>query len=237
MYKVDYVFLLNEIKIGFFYLPFTLLLATGPLVIGFVIGGFLAVIRVQRTPVLSEIIRWYTVLIRGLPTVLMLLIVYFAFVSGFDLVMDTLKLPFRSGQIPPVLFAFIILSFISTALITESIRAALLSVPPGQIEAAHSLGMTTPMIYRRVIVPQALPVAVPILGNTFIGQVKGTALVSMIGVKDIVTQVKIAANSNYRYLEAYIAVAVIYWVVCVGIEQGVRLLDKQVKSHIKGAQL
>ncbi|MDR3166767.1 MAG: amino acid ABC transporter permease [Treponema sp.] len=237
MYRIDYNFLLSEIKTGFLYLPFTLFLATGPLVIGFVIGGILALIRVQRVPVISEIIRWYTVFIRGLPMVLILLIVYFAFVSGFDLIMNALNLPFKSGQIPPVLFAFIILSFISTALITESIRMALLSVPPGQIEAAQSIGMTTPMIYRRVIVPQAMPVAVPILGNTFIGQIKGTALVSMIGVKDIVTQVRIAANANYRYLEAYIAVAIVYWIVCVGIEQGIRLLDRKIKSRIKGAVL
>jgi ABC-type amino acid transport system permease subunit len=110
-------------------------------------------------------------------------------------------------------------------------------VGPGQIEAAQSIGMTTPLIYRRVILPQALPVAVPILGNTFIGQIKGAALVSMIGVKDIVTQVKIEANANYRYLEAYIAAALVYWVICLGIEQGVRLLNRLVRSYTKEAAL
>jgi His/Glu/Gln/Arg/opine family amino acid ABC transporter permease subunit len=235
MYTIDYAFLLHELITGFLYLPFTLGLAAAPVAIGLVLGGFLAVIRVQRVPIVQHIIKWYIVIIRGLPTVLLLLIVYFSFVYSFDSLAELLHLSLRSGKIPPVVFAIIVLSFISIAFMSESVRAALLSVGTGQIEAAQSIGMTTPMIYRRVIIPQALPVAIPILGNTFIGQIKGVALVSMIGVKDIVTQVRIEANANYRYLEAYIAVAVVYWVICLGIEQGIRLLNHLVRSHVKEA--
>jgi His/Glu/Gln/Arg/opine family amino acid ABC transporter permease subunit len=237
MYKIDYAFLLHELVTGFLYLPFTLGLAVVPVAIGLVLGGLLAVVRVQRVPFIQQIIKWYVVVIRGLPTVLLLLIVYFAFIYSFDSFAEFLHLSIRSGKIPPVTFAIIVLSFISIAFMSESVRAALLSVEIGQVEAAKSVGMATPLIYRRVIIPQALPVAVPILGNTFISQLKGTALVSMIGVKDIVTQVKIEANANYRYLEAYIAVAVVYWVICLAIEQGIRMLNKLVRAHVKEATL
>jgi ABC-type amino acid transport system permease subunit len=237
VYKIDYAFLLHELITGFMYLPFTLGLAAAPTGIGLVLGGLLAVIRVQRVPVFQYIIKWYIVIIRGLPTVLLLLIVYFSFVYSFDSLAEFFHISLRSGKIPPAVFAIIVLSFISIAFMSESVRTALLSVGAGQIEAAQSIGMTTPMIYRRVIIPQALPVAIPILGNTFIGQIKGAALVSMIGVKDIVTQVKIEANANYRYLEAYIAVALVYWVICLGIEQGIRLLNRLVRSYAKEVAL
>jgi len=237
MYKIDYAFLLHELITGFLYLPFTLGLAAAPVAIGLVLGGLLAVVRVQRIPVFQQIIKWYVVVIRGLPTVLLLLIVYLTVILSFDSLAEFLHLSIRSGKISPVIFAIIVLSFISIAFMSESVRTALLSVATGQVEAAKSIGMATPLIYRRVIIPQALPVAIPILGNTFINQLKGTALVSMIGVKDIVTQVKIEANANYRYLEAYIAVAVVYWVICLGIEQGIRLLNKLVRSYVKEATL
>jgi ABC-type amino acid transport system permease subunit len=77
-------------------------------------------------------------------------------------------------------------------------------------------------------------VAVPILGNTFIGLVKGTALAYMLGVTDLVTGVKIEANASYRYIEAYIAIALIYWAICILIERLVKLLSKRVNSINKG---
>jgi ABC-type amino acid transport system permease subunit len=233
MYRIDYGFLLHEIWVAVCYLPFTFVLVSGPLVVGLVIGSFLAVARIQRIPVLHQIVRLYVVVIRGMPTVLMLLIVYFVFVYSFDSLAEFFGLPLRSGQIHPLVFAILVLRFLSIAFVSESVRTALLSVPPGQIEAALSIGMTTFAVYRRVRIPQALPVAIPILGNTFISQTKGTALVAMIGVTDIVTKVKIEANASYRYLEAYIAVALIYWILCAGIEQGVRLLNNQVRAHLK----
>jgi ABC-type amino acid transport system permease subunit len=237
MYRIDYGFLLYEIWVAICYIPFTLLLVSGPLLVGLVIGSFLAVARIQRIPVLHQVVRLYVVIIRGMPTVLMLLIIYFVFVYTFDSLAEFFGLTLRTGQIHPLVFAILVLSFLSIAFVSESIRMALLSVPSGQIEAALSIGMTTFTVYRRVRIPQALPVAIPILGNTFIGQTKGTALVAMIGVTDIVTKVKIEANATYRYLEAYIAVALIYWFLCLGIEQGIRLLNRLVRSYVKEVAL
>jgi ABC-type amino acid transport system permease subunit len=234
VYRIDYGFLLREVWVAFTMLPFTLMLAAVPTLFGLAVGALLAIVRIQRVPVLRSVVQGYVVLIRGMPTVLMLLIVYFAFVFGFDALMEKLGWSARSANIPPTLFAMGVLAFIATAFMTESIRTALLSVPKGQTEAAQSIGMTNFDIYRRVVIPQALPVAIPILGNAFIGQAKGTALVTMIGVTDLVTRVRIEANASYRYLEAYIAVALVYWALCVGIEQGVRLLNKSVRVRAGG---
>ncbi|MDR1904702.1 MAG: amino acid ABC transporter permease [Treponema sp.] len=233
MYRFDYAFLLHEIWVAVSYVPLTLMLASVPVAFGLIFGSLLAIIRIHRVPVLHEIVRAYVVLVRGMPMVLVMLILYFSFVYGFDALAEALGWSLRSGKIPDLVFALVVLSFLAVAFMSESIHTALQSVPPGQIEAAQSIGMTAPAIYRRVIIPQALPVAIPILGNTLIGQAKGTALVYMIGVTDLITGVKIEANATYRYLEAYIACALIYWALCVGIEQGVRLLNAKVRTHYK----
>jgi ABC-type amino acid transport system permease subunit len=233
MYHLDYAFLLHEIWIALTYLPLTLLLAAVPVGFGLIFGALLAIFRIHRVPVLGPLARGYVVLVRGMPMVLVMLILYFSFVYGFDALAETLGWSLRSGKIPDLVFALVVLSFLAVAFISESIRTALQSVPPGQIEAAQSIGMTTPTVYRRVIIPQALPVAIPILGNTLIGQAKGTALVYMIGVTDLITGVKIEANATYRYLEAYIACALIYWALCLAIERGIRLLNSLVRTHYK----
>lgn len=233
MYKFDYAFFIHELWVGITYIPITLLLALVPMIFGILFGTLLAICRIQKIPVLNTAVKIYVLVFRSLPMVLLLLILYFGFMYSFDTIASTLNLNISSGNVPILLLAFIILSIVSIAFMTESVRTALQSVHIGQIEAAHSIGMKTSTIYRRVIIPQALPVAVPIFGNTFIGLTKGTSLVYMIGVTDLITGVKIEANANYRYLEAYVAVAVIYWALCIGIEQGVRLLSKCVKKNFE----
>ncbi len=228
MYKFDYPFLLHEIWVAVTYIPLTLELSFIPMVFGLVIGTLLAVCRIQKIPVLNTIIKLYILIFRSMPMVLMILILYFSFMYGFDTLAGFLHLKIRSGDVPPIVLAYIILSIVAVAFMTESIRAALQSVQKGQIEAAHSIGMRTAVIYRRIIIPQALPVAIPILGNTLIGLIKGTSLVYMIGVTDMITGVKIEANASYRYLEAYIAIAIIYWLLCIAIEQGIGLISRRV---------
>ncbi len=94
--------------------------------------------------------------------------------------------------------------------------------------------MTTGRTYLRIIAPQALPVAVPILGSAFIGLIKGTALIYLIGIVDLMNATKIEANANYRYLEAYLASAVMFWALCVIIEKITSLISKRVNSFVKG---
>lgn len=234
MYKFDMIFFLHELWVGITYIPITLILAIVPMIIGLLLGTVLAVIRIQRIPVLDLVIKGYVLLFRSMPMVLLIMILYFGFVYGFDAFAGFFHLGISSGQISPLTLALIILSIVSVAFLTETIRTALQSVQKGQIEAARSIGMTTWTIYRRIIIPQAVPVAIPILGNAFIGLTQGTALVYMIGVTDLITGVKIEANATYRYIEAYIAIAIIYWGLCLVIEQGIRLLDFYVNRRVKG---
>jgi ABC-type amino acid transport system permease subunit len=110
---------------------------------------------------------------------------------------------------------------------SESLRAALLSVDKGQIEAAHSLGLTNAQTLRRVTIPQAVVVALPTMTNGFIGNFHGTSLVFVISVVDILAKAKLTGANAYRYFEVFVAVALIYWALCIVIERLGKYLEKK----------
>lgn len=234
MYNFDLNFFIHELWVGVSYIPYTLLLAFVPLLAGLIFGSLFAICRMQKVRFLNKLIQFYILVFRSMPIVLTLLIMYFIIIYSFDWMSQILNLQITSGEIPALVLALVILSLISIAFTAESVRAALQSVNQGQIEAAYSIGMKTRTVYRRIIFPQSLPVAIPILGSTFIGLLQGTALVYMLGITDLITGVKIEANANYRYLEAYVAIAIIYWLLTLAIEQCIRLLSSRVNSFTKG---
>lgn len=132
----------------------------------------------------------------------------FCFYFGILPVLKDLVLKVSSFQA-----AFIVLSLASSAYMAESIRASLYSVDKGQMEAAKSIGMTHMQSMTRIILPQAIKVAVPTLFSSFINIVKDTSLVFAIGVKEMMATAQLEGSSGYRYLEAYICVLLIYWAV------------------------
>ncbi len=232
MYQFDFSFFVSELQVAFTYIPVTLLLACVPMVVGLVIGGLLAAVRVQHVPIASQLIALFVLLVRSLPIILLLLVSYYGFTGGFDALTSMLDLSINSAQVPILIIAIVVLCIIAIAFLTETMRAAFQSVDTGQIEAARSEGMTVGSLYRRVIVPQALPMAIPILGNVLIGLIQGSALVYIIGVVDLLNATKIQANINYRYIEAYLAAALVYWFLCFLIEKASDLLSQRVNRSI-----
>lgn len=109
--------------------------------------------------------------------------------------------------------ALIVLSLASSAYMAESLRAAILSISKGQMEAAKSIGMTYIQAMFHIILPQAIKVALPTLFSSFINIVKDTSLVFAIGVKEMMAQAQLEGSSGYRYLEAYVCVLFVYWAI------------------------
>ncbi|HBJ54115.1 MAG TPA: amino acid ABC transporter permease, partial [Streptococcus sp.] len=118
-------------------------------------------------------------------------------------------------------------AFNEAAYASETIRAAILSVDAGEIEAARSLGMTNGQVYRRVIIPNAAVVATPTLINSLIGLTKGTSLAFSAGVVEIFAQAQILGGADYRYFERFISVALVYWGVNIVIEALGRFIEKR----------
>lgn len=109
--------------------------------------------------------------------------------------------------------AIVVMSINAGAYISEVIRAAIASVPVSQFQAAKSVGMTHMQTMFHVILPQAFRIAIPSLGNTFISVIQGTSITFMLGVKDIMGIAKMNAAANYRFLETYLAVGLVYWLL------------------------
>lgn len=206
--------LLETILIVLEVVPKTLLLALLILAIGIILGAIIALIKRNQTPVLTQIVNLFVSYMRGVPLIIHLFIIRYSlpeattgFLSIFGVTMDP-------NEFPTILMAITAFSLLQVAFESENIRSAFQSVPDSQVEAGMSIGYTRSQNMRRVIIPQALTIAVPLFLNSYIKVIKSLSLAFTVGVVEIFAQARFAAALSYRYLESYVAAAVVYWIVC-----------------------
>ncbi|MBR1930311.1 MAG: amino acid ABC transporter permease [Lachnospiraceae bacterium] len=209
------------------FLPVTMELAVGAMIFSLVFGLLIALIRMKRIRVLSQIAVLFISVIRGTPILVQLYVTYY----GIPMFLKYLNIKngtaYNVNNVPGIIYAFVALAINESAFNAEIIRASLQSVDKGQIEAAHSLGMTYFQVLRRIILPEAIEVALPSLGNSFIGLIKGTSLAFTCAVVEMTAQGRIIAGRNFRYFEVYCSLAIIYWVITIIIERIIKLLEKK----------
>ena len=225
----DFEAVLSQLPEILKYLPTTLILAVSSMIIALIIGMLLALIKTKNIPLLKQIAGVYISLIRGTPVIVQLYIAYF----GIPMILKAINLKYgtnyNANGVAPIIYAFIALAVNESAYNAEVIRASLESVPKGQIEAANALGMTYFQALRRVILPEAIVVALPSLGNSFIGLIKGTSLAFVCAVVEMTAAGKIIAGRTYRYFEVYVSLAIIYWIITIIVEQGIKLIEKKIR--------
>ncbi len=181
-------------------------LAVASFFIGMIIAVAVALIRISPSTgiihtLLLMLVKGYISIIRGTPMLVQICIVFYG-------------LPAIGVFIDPIPAAIIGFSLNIGAYGSETIRAAILSVPKGQWEAGYTIGMTYMQTFRRIIAPQAFRVAVPPLSNTFIGLFKDTSLASVVTVTEMFRVAQQVANMSYDFLPVYIEAALIYWCYC-----------------------
>lgn len=209
------------------YLPVTLELTAIAMIIGWVFGLIIAIVKKNKTPVLSQIAAVFVSAMRGTPIIVQLYLSYFGIPIALKYFNYYYGTSYNINAVPSILFAMVALGLNQSAFDSESIRAAITAVDKGQVEAAKSLGMSKFQIMRRVIFPQALVVALPSLGNSLIALIKGTSLAFTCSVIEMTAQGKILAGNNYRYFEAYCSLAIIYWGITIVVEKLFNLLEKK----------
>ncbi|GGD67318.1 amino acid ABC transporter permease [Paenibacillus nasutitermitis] len=215
-------------------LPTTLYITIVSVVCGFIIGTVIALVRIYKLPVLSPIAASYVTFIRGTPMLTHLLLIYFGLQMIIDSLANQFDWSFRSASIPMIGFAYISFSITASAYMSEVVRSGLLAVNKGQMEAAYSVGMTTPQALRRVLFPQALAASLPNLSNSVIGMLHGSTLAFTVSVVDINAQAQIVASTNWKFSEAYIAAALIFWGLTFLIERATGLIEKRINVYNKG---
>ena len=194
-------------------------LAFASMAIGLVIAVVMALMRLSGKTVLAGIARVYISIIRGTPLLVQLFVVFYG-------------LPSIGVRLDPWPSAIIAFSLNVGGYAAEVIRAAILSVPKGQWEAAHTIGMSRGLALRRIILPQAARVSVPPLSNTFISLVKDTSLASVILVVELFRQAEQIATVSNQFLLIYLEAALVYWVICLILSFGQDALEKRLDRHV-----
>lgn len=200
--------------------------------VGLVLGLAAALMKQSSNPVMRYSANGYTFFFRAIPVLLQLLLWF-----NLALVFPTISVPglfsVQTTQvITPFVAALLAFGIQNGAYTSEVIRGGLMSVTAGQIEAALSIGMTRAQAYRRVVIPQAMKVIVPPIGNELIGMLKYTSLASVIQYRDVIYQAQSIYYTNGRVIELLI-VATFWYLAVVSV---LSLIQAQIEKHFGKAE-
>ena len=187
------------------YTPITLFLAVTSMLLAAMLGLSIALIKQFQVPVLSSLAAIYVSFFRSIPTIVELFLIYYGLPQIFPMFS---KMEALSATI-------LGLSLKNAAYLSEIFRAGLLSVDEGQMEACLGVGISKLYAYQHIILPQAFQNALPGMSNTFISLIKESSLAFTLGLVDLFAQAKLIASDSFRFFEAYLAVAVIFWALVV----------------------
>lgn len=213
----------------------TVELAFLSLALALVLGLIGAAAKLSNSRVAVGLATTYTTLIRGVPDLVMMLLFYYGgqvcvnMLS--DYIWDTYEVDFFF-QFNPFISGVITIGLIFGAYMTETFRGAFLAVETGQIEAARAYGFSTWHTFRRVMVPQMLRHALPGIGNNWQVLLKTTALVSIIGLTDMVRVAEEAAKAERMPFHFFIPVAFVYLALTAGSELFIKWLDKRANAGV-----
>jgi len=187
------------------YIPITLFMAVLAMILAIAVGLVLALARNSKNRLLSAGAAVYISFFRAIPMLVQLFLIYYGLPQLFPIF----------TKMDAVTAAVIGFGFKQAAFLAEIFRAAFNSVDKGQMEASLTVGMTKVQAYRRIILPQAARNALPGTGNIFISLIKETSLAFTLGVVEIFAEAKMQAAESFRFFEAYLAVALIYWLLII----------------------
>ncbi len=211
---LDLAYLYSTFLLALGGLPATLGICAATLLLSLPLGFVLALVGIYRVRLLRRLASLYVSFARGTPVVLQILVVYSLLPSLANAIAVKAGWSVDIFSLNPAWYAIAVFSFNTTAVLTEIVRSAILTVDRGQLEAALASGLSTRQAYSRIVMPQALLVALPNLCNATINLIKGTSLAFLMAVRDVTAIAKIEAARSYNYIESYLAIFVIYLIVC-----------------------
>ena len=220
--RFDFNFFFSVIPKLVVKIPYTMWLGTLAFLIAFVIAILLEIMYESHNRVLRWIAGIYISYFRSTPYIMQLFIFYFGLPQMFDFM-----------KVVTAQTALIVtIATNSSAFIAESIRGGLIAVDKGQREAALSIGLSRFDLYKEIVLPQAFVAAFPSLCNSYISMIKTTALGFAIGVIEMMSMAKLLSASALRFMEGYLAVGMIYWVLLVIIDKILKQMEKRICRHL-----
>mgnify|MGYP001333910036 FL=1 len=229
MFVINWEFAIEQFPEVLKGVPVTLAIAVVAMLLGMFFGILIALIRIYKVPVLNRLFIIYISFIRGTPLIVQLYVFFYGFPVFINFINTKFGTNFNASEISPLVYAFIAFTINTSAYQAEIFRSSINAIHVGQMEAAQSIGMTTTQALWRIILPQAFIVALPNLGNTFIGIIKGTSLAFAVKVVEVMALARIIANDGYMFLEMYLVAALIYWIISLGFEYLFVAVEKRMR--------
>lgn len=222
MIDLDYMAGLVPVILRF--VPLTFGMAVGSMIGALVLAAVLAVIRVLRIPVAHQAAGVFISFFRGTPLLVQLFLFYYGLPQAIPAFV----------AIDGVTAAMLGLTLHFAAYMAESLRGAILGVARDQWEAARAVGMTEGQTMRRIILPQAARVFAPTMVNYFVDILKSTSLAFTLGVTEMMGAAQKEAAGSFRYLESFLVVAIIYWIMVEALSRVQAWLERRTERRATG---
>ncbi len=204
----------------------TLSITAVAVIIGVMLGLVIALMKLSNNKIMRGISSVYIDVLRGTPLLVQALIVY----QGIPAILKSYGIQFTWDA---MLAGMLVCGINSSAYVAEIIRSGIQAVDKGQTEAARSLGMSKSQTMRLIVIPQAVKVVIPALGNEFITLIKETAVLSVITIKDITRSSQLWSASTFLAWEAYIGTAVVYMILTIPLSKAMNLLERKLNTDAK----
>ncbi|SED99353.1 ABC transporter permease [Pseudomonas coleopterorum] len=211
----------------------TIKLSLLSLLVSVVLGLIGASAKLSGTAVLRVPAQLYTTLIRGVPDLVLMLLIFYSLQTWLTGLTEALEWDYI--EIDPFAAGVITLGFIYGAYFTETFRGAMLAVPRGQLEAATAYGLKRSQRFRYVVFPQMMRYALPGIGNNWMVMLKATALVSIIGLADLVKAAQDAGKSTYQLFYFLVLAALIYLLITSASNIALRWLERRYSAGTREA--
>lgn len=228
---LNYKFLIDTFFVALSGVPIAILITVVSLIIAIPLGFLLALIRINEVKVFNRFAQVYVSFVRGTPMIVQIFIIYNSIPLILANIFTKFNIKINIYEVNPIWYAFIVFSLNTIAILSEVFRSALGTVNKGQLEAAQSVGLTNVQAYVKIIIPQALVVALPNICTATTNLIKGTSLCYAMSLKEITLRAKVAANVGYNYVEAYIDIFLVYLIICSIVEYGFKLYENRLRTY------
>lgn len=228
---LDYQFLVKTFFVALSGVPTALIITIVSLLIALPLGFLLALSRINRIPVISQLARVYVSFVRGTPVIVQIFIIFTSVPLLLKPIFEEYHVKTNIYDINPIWYAFIVFSLNTTAILIEVFRSAISTVSKGQLEAAYSVGLNNVQAFRRIIIPQTLVVALPNICTATVNLIKATSLGYALSLREITLRAQVAANLGYNYIEAYMDIFLVYLLLCSLVEYLFKLYEKQLRKY------
>jgi arginine/ornithine transport system permease protein len=211
----------------------TIEMALASLLVAILLGMIGAVAKLSKSRIAKVVAGTYTTIIRGIPDLVLMTIIFF----GGQIVVNDIgeKLGWDYIDVNPFVAGFLAIGFIFGAYFAESFRGGILAVSRGEIEAGYAFGMSPALVFFRITLPAMVRYALPGFGNNWLVMVKTTALVSVIGLQDMVYNANLAGGSTRKPFTFLCVVAFLFLIITGVSDVGLRWMDKRYSVGVRKA--